>query len=75
MCESPAESIHSDQATSHPTVTSEEKTERISDEGHPDTDDDLDKLSKDLHGNEDLPEEAKSMLADLEMDPSGIALF
>ena len=31
----------------------------------------LKKISEDLRNHEDLPEEAKSMLADLEMDSSG----
>ncbi len=36
-----------------------------------DDDEDLKNLSKDLSMHEDLPEEAKSMLAELQMEPSG----
>ena len=58
---------------SHQSKTSEKSEEVLKEDS--DTEDDLEKMNKDLLKNEELPDEAKSMLAELQMDPSGNNFF
>lgn len=53
------------------TKTSEKSGDGIMNKASDTEDEDLETLSKDLHKNEDLPEEAKSMLGELQLDTSG----
>ena len=63
--------------SSHTTTTKSSSSEPSHTQSHTQKKDEenLKTFSKDLSMHEELPDEAKSMLADLQMDPSGIQLF
>ena len=65
-------SLRSDQAKQASESKPNQESAEVSEEDSQGTDD-LDRIAKDLHRNNDLPTDAKTMLADLQLDQSGIS--